>query len=38
MLDGLRARLPADPEAELRTAAGEQTKITRLRFERLLGA
>jgi allantoicase len=38
MLDGLRARLPADPEAELHTAAGEQTKITRLRLERLLGA
>ena len=32
----LHARLANDPETELRVAAGEQEKITRLRLERLL--
>jgi 2-oxo-4-hydroxy-4-carboxy-5-ureidoimidazoline decarboxylase len=36
MLALLRARLPNPPEAELRIAAGEQAKITRLRLEKLL--
>lgn len=36
MLDELRRRLGNAPEAELRTAAAEQSKITRLRLERLL--
>ncbi len=35
MLDALRRRLRRDPEAELRTAAEEQAKITRLRLDRL---
>jgi len=38
MLDILRARLANDPETELRVAAGEQAKITRLRLEKLLNA
>jgi 2-oxo-4-hydroxy-4-carboxy-5-ureidoimidazoline decarboxylase len=36
MLALLRARLPNEPEAELRIAAGEQDKITRLRLDKLL--
>src|SRR5262249_25549324 len=31
----LRSRLDNDPETELRIAAGEQAKITRLRLEKL---
>lgn len=37
MLAALRERLNNDPETELRVAAGEQRRITRLRLERLLG-
>jgi 2-oxo-4-hydroxy-4-carboxy-5-ureidoimidazoline decarboxylase len=36
MLGILRSRLGNDPDAELRVAAGEQAKITRLRLEKLL--
>jgi 2-oxo-4-hydroxy-4-carboxy-5-ureidoimidazoline decarboxylase len=36
MLELLRARLSGTPEAELRVAAGEQAKITRLRLTKLL--
>ena len=36
MLEMLRARLANDPAAEIRIAAGEQMKITRLRLEKLL--
>lgn len=36
MLALLRARLPNDPGIELRNAADEQRKITRLRLEKLL--
>lgn len=36
MLASLRQRLSNDAETELRIAAGEQSKITRLRLERLL--
>jgi OHCU decarboxylase len=36
MLTLLRARLPNDPGIELRNAADEQRKITRLRLEKLL--
>jgi 2-oxo-4-hydroxy-4-carboxy-5-ureidoimidazoline decarboxylase len=36
MLTLLRQRLPNDPDTELRIAAAEQTKITRLRLEKLL--
>ena len=36
ILEMLRRRLTNDPEAELREAAAEQTKITRLRLEKLL--
>jgi 2-oxo-4-hydroxy-4-carboxy-5-ureidoimidazoline decarboxylase len=36
MLALLRARLPNGPENELKIAAGEQMKITRLRLDRLL--
>ncbi len=36
MLALLRERLKNDPETELRTAAGEQQKITRLRLEKML--
>lgn len=36
MLALLRARLPNPPDLELRVAAGEQAKITRLRIEKLL--
>ena len=32
MLDLMRARLPNDPEVEIRIAAGEQAKITELRL------
>ena len=35
MLEALRARLPNDPDAELRIAAGEQAKITELRLGKL---
>jgi 2-oxo-4-hydroxy-4-carboxy-5-ureidoimidazoline decarboxylase len=35
MLELLRARLPNDAATELRIAAGEQTKITKLRLEKL---
>ena len=38
MLAILRARLANAPETELRAAAAEQAKITRLRLEKLLGA
>jgi beta-ureidopropionase / N-carbamoyl-L-amino-acid hydrolase len=38
MLALLRQRLDNDPETELRVAAGEQARITRLRLERLLAA
>ncbi|HYR07577.1 MAG TPA: 2-oxo-4-hydroxy-4-carboxy-5-ureidoimidazoline decarboxylase, partial [Longimicrobium sp.] len=34
----LTARLDNEPEAELRVAAGEQAKITRLRLEKLLAS
>ena len=37
MLAALRERLTNEPETELRVAAGEQRRITRLRLERLLG-
>jgi OHCU decarboxylase len=37
MLAILESRLRADPESELKTAAGEQLKITRLRLQKLLG-
>jgi 2-oxo-4-hydroxy-4-carboxy-5-ureidoimidazoline decarboxylase len=36
MLGILDARLPNDAETELRVAAEEQRKITRLRLEKLL--
>jgi 2-oxo-4-hydroxy-4-carboxy-5-ureidoimidazoline decarboxylase len=36
MLELLHERLANDPVAELRVAAGEQAKITRLRLEKLL--
>ena len=36
MLDLLRQRLGNDPATELRVAAGEHARITRLRLERLL--
>jgi len=36
MLDDLRARVTADRDAEIRTAAEEQAKITRLRLAKLL--
>jgi allantoicase len=36
ILSNLRQRLPNDPETELRFAAEEQRKITRLRLEKLL--
>lgn len=36
MLALLKARLDSEPEAELRTAAAEQMKITRLRLEKLV--
>jgi OHCU decarboxylase len=38
MLAMLNERLRHDPAAELRAAAGEQSKITRLRLENLLAA
>lgn len=38
MLAELRRRLNNDPAPELRVAAGEQAKITRLRLEKLLDA
>src|SRR6266566_1657403 len=38
MLAALRARLANDPAAELRVAAEEQAKITRLRLEKLVAA
>lgn len=36
MLEILQSRLPNDAEEELRTAAGEQAKITRIRLEKLI--
>jgi 2-oxo-4-hydroxy-4-carboxy-5-ureidoimidazoline decarboxylase len=36
MLAILRARLPNDPDQELRIAAGEQAKITSLRLQKLI--
>jgi OHCU decarboxylase len=36
MLDALRARLTNDPATELRVAAEEQAKITRLRLDKLV--
>jgi OHCU decarboxylase len=36
ILNTLRQRLPNDPDTELRVAAEEQRKITRLRLEKLL--
>jgi len=38
MLAALRARLANDPVTELRVAAEEQAKITRLRLEKLVAA
>jgi OHCU decarboxylase len=38
MLTLLRTRLTNDPATELRVAAGEQAKITRLRLEKMFGA
>ena len=38
MLSLLRARLHNDPDTELRVAAGEQAKITRLRLLKLLAS
>lgn len=38
MLATLRSRLPNSPEQEIRVAAEEQNKITRLRLEKLLTA
>jgi OHCU decarboxylase len=35
MLEILRARLPHTPEEELKTAAGEQAKITKIRLAKL---
>ena len=37
MLHSLQARLENEREEELRVAAGEQAKITKLRLEKLLG-
>ncbi len=36
MLDLLKSRLPNDAETEMCLAAGEQTKITKIRLEKLL--
>ena len=38
ILDALQARLGNDPGTELRVAAGEHRRITRLRLEKLVGA
>ena len=38
MLAILRSRLASDPEDELRLAAAEQSKITRIRLEKLVSA
>ena len=38
LLGMLRMRLTNDPATELRVAAGEQAKITRLRLEKMFGA
>ena len=38
MLHNLEHRMANDPAAELRAAAGEQAKITRLRLEKLLAS
>jgi 2-oxo-4-hydroxy-4-carboxy-5-ureidoimidazoline decarboxylase len=38
MLDLLRGRLHNEPHTELRVAAGEQAKITRLRLQKLLAS
>jgi OHCU decarboxylase len=37
ILDALQARLANDPGTELRVAAGEHRRITRLRLEKLVG-
>jgi 2-oxo-4-hydroxy-4-carboxy-5-ureidoimidazoline decarboxylase len=36
MLDLLKSRLPHDAETEMRLAAGEQNKITKIRLEKLI--
>ena len=36
MLDLLKSRLPNDAETEMRLAAGEQNKITKIRLEKLI--
>ena len=36
MLQILKARLPNKPEEEIKIAAAEQAKITRIRLEKLL--
>jgi 2-oxo-4-hydroxy-4-carboxy-5-ureidoimidazoline decarboxylase len=36
MLDLLKSRLPHDVETEMRLAAGEQNKITKIRLEKLI--
>ncbi len=38
MLSQLEQRLANDPAAEIRIAAGEQAKITRLRLQKLIGS
>jgi 2-oxo-4-hydroxy-4-carboxy-5-ureidoimidazoline decarboxylase len=38
ILKNLQWRLPNDPEQELRVAAEEQRKITRLRLEKLFAS
>lgn len=38
MLAILESRMPNDPDKELRVAAGEQAKITRIRLDKLLEA
>jgi 2-oxo-4-hydroxy-4-carboxy-5-ureidoimidazoline decarboxylase len=38
MLEQLETRMHNEPAAELRVAAGEQAKITRLRLEKLLAS
>ncbi len=36
MLDLLKSRLPNDAASEMRLAAGEQNKITKIRLEKLI--
>ena len=38
VLEALQQRLDNDPSTEIKVAAGEQRKITRLRLERMLHA